>query len=211
MHAPIAIAMMLAGCAASTTSVADAGTDARANDAGLDVMSPDTHCDLLPEPRATPTLMAGFAENDPAHGFAPPMMTGGDPIGMWVFDHGTFWIDTTANTMFNRFASSVSGTAWIAITATEFRLDYDLTITLAQTAAGTIVQHNLTRVRARWRLDREQIEPIGLVCGESNPSPVGDPGRVTFTRRDATHLTLTTEVPQPTGTTIIVLEGTLAP
>lgn len=188
----------------------DAGPDAGPVDVGIDAYAPDTHCDVLPAPTTIPTLMGVFDENDGSPGHTPEVMTGGDPTGVWVFDHGTFWVDPIANSMFNRFGSSVSGTAWIAIDATDFRLEYELVSTLAGTQIGTIEQHSLARAHARWRLDHEQIEPSGLVCSEMDPPGVGDPGRMTFTRVDATHLTLETNVPQTTGTLVMVLEGTLA-
>jgi hypothetical protein len=206
----LALACLLGGCAITSMPPVDAGSDAGPSDVGIDAYAPDTHCDVRPVPSTIPTLMAVFDENDGTPGHTPPMMTGGDPVGVWVFDHGTFWVDPTANAMFNRFASNVTGTAWIAIDATDFRLDYELVSMLAGTQIGTIDQHSLVRAHARWRLDHEQIEPTGLVCNESDPPPVGDPGRMTFTRVDATHLTLETEVPQSTGTLVIVLEGTLA-
>lgn len=140
-----------------------------------------------------------------------PVMTGGDPVGVWAFDHGTFWVDSANDAMFNRFASSVGGTAWIAIDAHEFRLDYDFITTLVGTEAGTVVQDNHTRAYARWRLDREQIEPTGLVCADSTLAAAGDPGRVTFTRVDADHIVVLTDVPMDTGMTVIELHGTRVP
>lgn len=201
---------LLAGCANATTP-SDAGRDAPIVDAGFDTNAPDTHCDVSPTPSPLPALSADFQLNDPAVGTVVPTMTGGDPVGVWAFDAGTFWVDATGNAMFNRYASSVTGTAWIAIDATDFRLDYEFVVTLAGTEAGTIVQQNITRAYARWRLDREQIEPTGLVCAESNTPAYADPGRVTFTRVDADHLVLLTEVPMMTGLTIIELHGTRVP
>lgn len=201
------------GCAVSTTPVdaATPDTHVAASDVGFDSNAPDTRCDVSPVPDVLPALSADFQLDDATLGTSAPVMTGGDPVGVWVFDRGTFWVDRTANAMFNRYASSVAGTAWIAITATEFRLDYELVTTLAGTEAGTIVQQNVTRAHARWRLDREQIEPTGLVCAESNQATVGDPGRVTFTRVDDTHLTLLTVVPLEAGMTTIELHGTRVP
>jgi hypothetical protein len=205
------LALLAMACSTSSTAGLDTGPDAAARDAGTDAFAaPDTRCDVSPVPASIPAFTADFQLDDPAGGTTPPTMTGGDPTGTWVFDHGTFWVDATANAMFNRWGSSVSGTAWIAITAGEFRLEYDLTTHLAGTIAGTIVQNTTTRAHARWRLDREQIEPTGLVCAESNQPSVGDPGRVTFTR-SGDHLTLLTEVPQSTGLVIMQMEGTLAP
>lgn len=205
------VALLAAACSTSTTAGIDAGLDGAARDAGTDAFAaPDTHCDVSPVPASIPAFTADFQLDDPAGGMAPPTMTGGDPTGTWVFDHGTFWVDATANAMFNRWGSSVSGTAWIAIDANEFRLEYDLTTRLAGTIAGTIVQSTTNRAHARWRLDREQIEPTGLVCAESNQPATGDPGRVTFTR-SGDHLTLLTEVPQSTGLVIMQMEGTRVP
>lgn len=205
------LALALLGCATSTTPPPDAGSDAaRVADAGTDAMAPDTSCDLTPVPASVPAFSGTFQLNDATFGAAAPVMTGGDPTGVWVFDHGTFWVDAANNAMFNRYASSVSGSAWLAVTPTEFRLDYDFITTLAGTEAGTIVQDNHTRVRARWRLDREQIEPTGLVCGEYTASGVGDPGRVTFTRT-GDHIVVLTVVPMDVGMTIIELDGTLVP
>jgi hypothetical protein len=200
----------LVGCAVSTTPM-DAGRDAflPSADTNPDAWAPDTHCDLSPIPDGVPAFTADFQLNDATLGTVVPTMTGGDPVGTWLFDHGTFWVDHASNAMFNRFASSVSGSAWIVIGPTDFRLQYDFVTTLAGTEAGTIVQDNLTRAHARWRLDREQIEPTGLVCSESNQEAYADPGRVTFTRT-GDHLSMLIEAPMATGLTIIQLEGTLA-
>ncbi len=198
----------LSGCAVSSTP-ADAGSDARTADVGIDVNAPDASCDISPTPASLPAFTADFQLNDAAFGRSVPVMSGGNPVGVWVFDHGTFWVDLGANAMFNRYASSVAGTAWIAVDATEFRLEYDFVTTLAGTEAGTIVQETSTRVRARWRLDREQIEPTGLVCAGYTQAAYADPGRVTFTRT-GDHLTLLTEVPMSAGMTILQLEGTLS-
>jgi hypothetical protein len=195
------------GCAVATTPH-DVGSDAPIVDGGRDVGDPDAGCDVSPAPSPLPAFHADFQLDDAASGTSVPTMTGGDPVGVWVFDHGTFWVGIDANAMFNRYASSVAGTAWIAIDATDFRLEYDFVTTLAGTAAGTLVQPSTTRAHARWRLDREQIEPTGLVCQESNQMAYADPGRVTFTRT-GDHLTLLTVVPMATGATILQLEGTL--
>jgi hypothetical protein len=203
--------MLLAGCAISVTPV-DAGRDAPlpSVDTGLDTNAPDTHCELAPVPAAIPPFTADFQLNDSAVGTVVPTMTGGDPIGTWLFDHGTFWVDAPSNAMFNRFASSVTGSAWIAIDATTFRLAYVFIAHLEGTEAGAAVRETITRAFARWRLDHEQIEPTGLVCSESSEPAFADPGRVTFTRT-GDHLTMLIEAPMETGLTILQLEGTLAP
>ena len=203
---------VLLGCATSTTLPMDAGRDAPPSaDVGIDVNAPDTHCDLSPEPTPPPPFVGDFQLNDAAFGAVAPVMTGGDPLGTWVFDRGTFWVDRENNAMFNRYASSVAGTAWIVIEPTEFRLDYDFITTLAGTEAGTVVQDNHTRLRARWRLDREQIEPTGLACAEASAVGCGDPGRVTFSRVDADHIVVLTVVPMEVGMTLIELHGTRVP
>jgi hypothetical protein len=209
----LSIVLALAGGCAHSTTPDDGGSDSGAVDAAtvVDAAAIDGGgCDVAPVPDALPSIEGSFATVDPDASMTPPVLTGGDPRGVWVFDSGTFWVDRAAATMFNPFASSVGGTAWIAIDDTTFRLDYELITMLAQTEAGTIVQSTSTRVHARYRVDREQLEPTGLVCSESNQDMTGDSGRITFTVV-GDHITLSTEVPASTGPLVIVLEGTRRP
>lgn len=202
--------VLLAGCARSTT-IPDAGFDTGPEDAGLPDAGPiDAGCDISPVPDGLPVLTGGFQTIDRDAGITPPVQTGGDPRGVWVFEAATFWVERDAMTMFNPFASSVSGTAWIAVDDTAFRLDYELVTTLSGTAAGTIVRATSTRVHARYRVDREQLEPIGLVCSESSGGTTGDPGRVTFTVV-GDRITVSTELAASTGPVVMVLEGVRRP
>jgi hypothetical protein len=205
-----ALVLVVTGCALSTTPSMDGGMDAFVPDGGTDA-GLDAFCDLAPEPAALPAFHADFQLNDATFGASVPATIGGDAVGTWLFDHGTFWVDRDGNAMFNRYASSVDGTAWMVITDADFRLDWRFQTHLEGTVVGPVEQDTVTRAHARWRLDRDQIEPTGLVCESSTQPMFADPGRITFTREDATHLMLLSEVPMASGLVILELHGTLAP
>ncbi len=205
---------LAAGCALSTTQHGDAGPDAFVEDAATlpdanedDASEADAGCDVSPIPSPLAALDGEFRVIDRESGLVPAASTGGDPRGVWVFDTATFWVEREATTMFNPYASSVSGSAWIAIDDASFRLDYELVTTLVGTAVGTIVRTTSTRAHARYRIDREQLEPTGAVCTESNDETIGDPGRMTFTVT-GDRIALTSEVSASSGPLVLVLEGT---
>jgi hypothetical protein len=207
----LALALLTFGCAQSTTLGGDAGEDASPLDAGPpDTGEMDASCDVSPVPDALPALDGSFEIVDTTAGMTPPVLVGGDPRGVWVFDTATFWVQHDATAMFNPYASSASGTAWIAIDDTTFRLDYEIVTMLAGTAAGSIVSATSNRAYARYRVDREQLEPTGLVCADSTGGSTGDAGRVTFTR-SGDRIVVATELVAEAGPVLMVLEGTRRP
>lgn len=196
------------------TGPADAGVgvDATASDPDAgpsdeDAGPPDGGCDVSPEPDSLPAIAGGFAIADDGDGGSNiPVATGGDPTGTWVFDDATFYVTSAAAEMFDESASTVTGTAWVALDGTEARLDFDLVTTLEGTLAGTIVRPSSTQVRGTYEVEGSSIV-ITRSCAQSTAAGGGGATGLEFSI-DGDQGTLITTLSGATGMITIVLEGT---
>lgn len=214
MHMRILIAslaLVAVGCGTSVTP-ADAGTDAPTSttDAGIeepiDSGPPDGGCDIAPIPGALPTILGGLAVSETDGGSAIPVATGGDPVGLWVFDRATFYVSPTAATMFDVATSTVEGTAWVAVDADEARLDFRFVTTLMGTPAGTIVRPSSTQVRATYTVDGPSVS-FEAICAQSSAGSSSGSTTQQFSV-DGDAVTWITQISGAAGPITIVLEGT---
>lgn len=177
----IAIVFVAAGCSSSSSdssgssdAPADAGVDAAEPlDAGATPeASPPADagaCEVGPAPQGITPLTGGFALLDDA-GAGPPMASGGEAKGEWLITKATVWVAESAAAMFDKDASKVEGTAWAVVTDTEVRLDFDLTTTLAGTAAGTLVRQSRIATSGTYTISgtRLVIKPECTLSSASN-------------------------------------------
>lgn len=205
------------GCSSSSTP-SDAGidafvpgeTDSGPADAGQ-VAVDGGGCDVGTPPDPLPEVTGGFAVDDPDAGSSVPVPAGGDPIGLWVFDTATFWVAPGAAAMFDEDTSTVDGTAWLEVTATEFALDWRFVTTLMGTLGGTIVRPSSTQIRATYTLDGASFVP-DPICAQSSAGAASDGGTAGMSMLSFTQsgdsITAISRVSGPTGMITIVLEGT---
>src|SRR5688500_7128622 len=81
------------------------GEDAGAHDAGP--VEVDGGCDVGEVPDPLPAIAGGFGVEGGGAGSVVPVPTGGDPVGLWVFDRATFYVGPAAAEMFDEDASTV--------------------------------------------------------------------------------------------------------
>lgn len=198
----LALALLAGACSGSTG----------APDSGIDAGPREGSCDVGTTPDPLPQIAGSFAIAEGDGGLAIPVPAGGDPEGLWVFDRATFYVSAAAAAMFDLEASTIEGSAWMNITATEFALDWRFVTTLMGTVAGTIVRPSSTQIRASYTLDGATFiaDPI---CAQSNavmaPRDGGTAGTsmLEFTRMGDS-ITVVSRLSGAAGTITIVLEGT---
>ena len=177
-------------------------------DAGPDDAGPvevDGGCDVGEVPDPLPAIAGGFGVEGGDAGSVVPAATGGDPVGLWVFDRATFYVGPTAAGMFDEDASTVEGTAWLEVTEAEFALDWRFVTTLMGTPAGTIVRPSSTQIRASYTLDGATFVATPI-CVQSGSGGDGET-MLAFSQSGDT-LTAVSHLSGPTGMITIVLEGT---
>lgn len=214
----LAASALLAVACSTSTAPSDAGPGADRfvpdmPDAGpIDSGPPDGGCDVGDPPDPLPEIMGGFAIAEGDGGSAIPMATGGDPVGLWVFDRATFYVPSAAASMFDVEASTVDGTAWIDITADEFALDWRFVTTLMGTIGGTIVRPSSTQIRATYVLDGATFVPTPI-CAQSSammaPTDGGTAGTSMLSfSQSGDSITVISRLSGMAGMITIVLEGT---
>jgi hypothetical protein len=205
------------GCSSSSSDTVDAPVDAGADaadaepvDAGAPEASPPADaatCDIGPAPPGTTPLVGSFALLDDA-GAGPQVPSGGDPKGEWLITKATFWISESAASMFDKDASKVEGTAWAVVTDTEIRLDFDLTTTLAGTAAGTVVRPSRIATSGTYAVSGARVV-INPVCSlSSGPSGAAAPDLEFTSDADGGTGFFVTRSSGQAGTVTVVWEGT---
>jgi len=205
--------LLVSGCATTVTPMPDAGSDAPvALDAGP---PPDAYaavpdapaCDLSPVPSPLPMLAGTFLVEGPET--MPPVGTGGDPSGTWIFDRLTIYVSETAGEMFDAAESSISGTAWAAFEDMNVRMETDFVLRLVGTLAGVVSRANLTRVSGAYAVD-----PTGVTftptCAQGGSMMSGAMSSFGFIL-EGERGTLVIRSVGMLGPTTIVLEGTRVP
>lgn len=208
---PLALSML--ACSEPTTTAVDAGRDAPAiapEDAGeaTDAGPPDGGCDVSPAPDALPAIAGGFAIDGADGGIAIPVVTGGDPTGVWVFDDATFFVPESSAAMFDVETSTVTGTAWAALDGTEMRLDFRFDTTLMGTIAGTIIRPSSTQIRGTYVVDGASIDTTPI-CSQSTAMTSGGGGMAGLEFSiDGDDAIVISRLSGAAGSIVIVLEGT---
>lgn len=182
----LALLGILTGCGGSPAAVdaaapSDAGVDtggapedaATVEDANVPVDAPPP-CDVSPVPSDLVPLTGGFVVLEPDAGLPIPAQTGGDPTGVWRFDHVTIYTGAESAGMFDETTSTIEGTGWVVVEGDLLRLQLTLDVALMGTAAGTIRRHTITSIRGTFVVDGaaltltpECIEPMPMTGGTS--------------------------------------------
>ena len=200
--------LLLGACNSAPASSDSGPLDAGASDVGADVGLPDTGpaCDVSPAPDMLPMLVGELTPLVADAGSPIPAQTGGDPTGVWRIDHATFYTAPSTAGMFDPMRSSITGTGWIVVSATELRLELSLEVTIAGTIAGTIHRHQVTDIRGAYATSGNTLD-VTVQC-VSPPSSMMMSGmfQPQFTSSGATG-TLVLVTNGMMGMTTILLHG----
>jgi hypothetical protein len=201
---------ILGGCGSSTPAADASSSDAAlpmdaaaAADTNVPVDAPPP-CDVSPAPSDLVPLTGGFVVLEPDAGLPIPAQTGGDPTGVWRFDHITIYTDPSTAGMFDPDASTIDGTGWIVVEGDTIRLELTTDVALMGTAAGTIRRHSVTSIRGTFVVDGASLM---LTPDCISPAPMGTPSQPMFTAEGTTG-TLVLSTMGMLGTNQIVLSGT---
>jgi hypothetical protein len=204
--------LLLAGCGGSAVApdaatAEDASTprdDAAVSvDASVPVDAPPA-CDVSPAPSGVGTVMGGFVVLDPDAGLPIPPQTGGDPAGVWRFEHITIYTAPETAGMFDADTSTIEGSGWAVVEGDLLRLELTLDVALMGTVAGTVRRHTVTSIRGTFVVDGSTLT-LTPECISPAPTTSGGPSP-TFTAEGTTGTLVLTTMGM-LGTNQIVLTG----
>lgn len=205
----------LAACAPAPAAVdaasgaADAGTDAAEPADASTALDTGPRCDVSPAPADLVALTGEFVPLDADAGSPIPVQTGGDPTGVWRIDHVTFYTAPETAGMYDPAGSSIDGTAWVVVDATELRMELHFDLTLAGTPAGTIRRLQTTDIRGTYTTNGAMLmlTPECVAPAPMTPSS----GLTTTFSAGPSDGTLVLTTSGMLGATTLVLSGTRTP
>jgi hypothetical protein len=201
----LAVVVALGGLGCEAAPRSDAGVDAGPPDvpeAPADAPS----CDAGAPPSGLPALEGTFEIAGADGGLGVPSTEGGDPVGVWRFEHVTIIAPAEAEGMIDAAASEVAGTGWVVVEASTLRMVLDLDITLETTVAGTVRRAQHTSLVGAYSVASDTLL-VEVECVEPIPDT---PGAGFMPRFDVEgdRGTLVLTLPGMAGTNTIVLTGT---
>ena len=178
-------AVVTGGCGSVDTAppvdasvVADLGLDAPA----VDALAPSdaaadapTTCDPGAPPVAASALPAiRGAMVIVGDGGTVPTPGGGDPTGQWAMTSATLYWPAIARGQINTEGGAITGTGWVVIDGSNYRLSTDLVLRVDSTAAGLVVRPSTLASRGTYTASGGSLALSPVCFASTGMSPGGN-------------------------------------